>query len=149
MVPSSKPGGARREVVPVVALHRGQRDGAAGEPRPAQPGQRLPAGDQAAAPRRVAEELVEGDRDEVGADRRGVQGIGRREGGAVEQDVPAELVRLGDPLERVLGAAEVGLRRIREELRRRAVLPVALPAPRRAVRTCSSSSRRSCSRTGM
>ena len=58
-----------------------------------------------------------------------VEGVGRRERGAVEQDVPAQLVRLGDPLERVLHAAEVGLRRKREELCRRA-LPSA--APRRA-----------------
>ena len=110
-----EPGGPRRQPVPVLRLHRGERDGAPREPRPPQLGELLAAGDQAADSGRVAEELVERDGHEIRLEDLEIHGIGGRVGGAVEQDVPAELMRLVHPGERVVHAAEVGLRRVGEQ----------------------------------
>ena len=81
-------------------------------------------GEQRADAGRVAEHLVEGDRDEVGLPGREVEPTRRHERGAVEQHVPAPLLRRRDPLERVLDAGEVRLRGIGEQV-------VAAPGRRR------------------
>ena len=85
-------------------------------------------GEQRPDARGIAEELVERERDEVGLDDAQVEPVGGHEGGAVEDHVPAVLVRLLDPLERVLHAAEVGLRRVGEQVVRAGHDGVAAPA---------------------
>ena len=107
--------GAGGEVV-VLALDERGDDRAAGEPRPLELGERVPAREQAADAGRPAEHLVERQRDEVGVPAAEVEPVGRHVGGGVEQDVPAVLVRLLDPLQRVLDAGEVRLRRIGEQV---------------------------------
>ncbi len=89
---------------------------AAAEPGTLQPVEGRAPGDQRADPRRVAEHLVEGDRDEVRLPDREVEPARRYERGAVEDHVPAPLVGRLDPLERMLDAGEVGLRRVGEEV---------------------------------
>ena len=66
--------------------------------------------------RRVAEHLVEGDRDEVRLPGRQVEPARGHERGRVDDHVPAALLGRRDPLERVLDAGEVGLRREREQV---------------------------------
>ena len=79
-------------------------------------GERLAAGEQAADAGRLAEHLVEGERDEVRVPAGQVEPVGRHERGGVEQHVPAVRVRLLDPVERVLDAGEVRLGRVGEEV---------------------------------
>ena len=98
-----------------VALHVRGDDGAAAEPRPLQALERPAPDDQRAQARRVAEHLVEGDRDEVRLPHRQVEPARRRERGAVQEHVPAPLMGQVDPLQRMLDAREVGLRGIGEE----------------------------------
>ncbi len=98
-----------------AALHAGAQDRPAGEPRAAQPGQRVPPGQQAAEPGRIAEHLVEAHRHELGPDRAQVEPVGRDERGRVEQHVVARGLGQVHPAERVLDAAEVALRRVGEQ----------------------------------
>src|SRR5262249_3366731 len=60
-------------------------DRAAGEPRPVQPGQRVPADDQAADTGRVAEYLVPADGDEIRPYQAEIQGVGRNVRGGVQE----------------------------------------------------------------
>ena len=112
-----------------VALHchRGQADRSAGEPGSSQSGQRLAAHDQRADPGRVAEDLVPGDRDKVRVPAGQVELSRRHERGCVDQDVPASVVRLGQPVERVPNSRVIGLGREREQ-----VVPVVGPAIERS-----------------
>ena len=123
-VPSSNAPSSSSEPVP-AALHAHAPDRPAGEPRPAQPGQRVPPGQQAADPGRVAEHLVEAHRDELGLDRAQVEPVGRDERGRVEQHVVPCGLGQAHPAERVLHAAEVALRRVGEQ-----PAPSAAAAPR-------------------
>ncbi len=116
--PVLEPGVAGREMVPPLALHRGDRDGPAGKPGPSQDVQGLVPEHQRPHAGRVAEHLVEGQGDEVRVDHREIEAVARREGRAVEDHVPALLVRPRDPFHRVLHAAEVRLRWVREQVRR-------------------------------
>ena len=89
---------------------------AAAEPGALQPLERRAPREQRAEPGRVAEHLVEGDRDEVRLPHRQVEPARRHERGGVQDHVPAALLGRRDPLERVLDAGEVGLRRVGEEV---------------------------------
>ena len=64
-----------------VTLHddRRHRDGPAREPRPSQAGERLAAHDERSDPRRVPEQLVPGDGDEIRVPSRQVEAVRRRE----------------------------------------------------------------------
>ena len=106
---------------------------AAAEPGALQPLERLAPREQRAEAGRVAEHLVEGDRDEVGLPRRQVEPARRHERGAVDDHVPAPLLGRRDPLQRVLDAGEVRLRRVGEEVVavRAGVVEVALEHARR------------------
>ena len=73
------------------------------------------ARDQTADAGRVAENLVEGLRYEIGPPAAEVQPIGGRECGGVEQHVPAVLLCERNPVERMLHARKVRLRRIGEQ----------------------------------
>ena len=81
---------AGRGLVP-LALDEGGDDRAAGEPGPLELGERVAAREQAADAGRLAEHLVEGERDEVGVPAGEVEPVGRHVGGGVEQHVPAVL----------------------------------------------------------
>ena len=83
-------GRAGRRLVP-LALDEGGDDRAAGEPGPLELGERLAARDQAADAGRLAEHLVERERDEVRVPAGEVEPVGRHERGGVEQHVPAVL----------------------------------------------------------
>jgi hypothetical protein len=108
-------GGARGGLVP-LALDEGGDDRAAREPGPLELGQDVATGEQAADAGRPAEHLVEGQGDEVGVPATEVEPVGGDVGGGVEEHVPAVGVRLLDPLERMLDAGEVRLRRIGEQV---------------------------------
>jgi len=99
-----------------LTLDEGGDHRAAREPGPLEPGQRLATGDQRADAGRPAEHLVEGERDEVGLPAGEVEPVGGHVGGGVKQDVPAVLVRLLDPLKRMLDAGEVRLGRVGEQV---------------------------------
>ena len=105
-----------RSILVVVALHERGDDRAAGEPRPLELVQRLAARQQRSDPCRPAEQLVERDRHEVRMPARQVEPVGRREGGRVDEHVPAVVVRVVDPVERVVDAREVRLRREGEQV---------------------------------
>ena len=102
-MPSSKPGFARRQHVP-LSLHGGEVHRAAGEPRAAQAGQRVVADQQTADAGRIAEHLVERDRDEVRPHHAQIEAVGRHERRRVEQHVPAARVRRLDEAQRMLDA---------------------------------------------
>jgi hypothetical protein len=99
-------GGTRRRLVP-LALDEGGDDRAAREPGSLELGERVAAGEQAADAGRPAEHLVEGEGDEIGMPAEEVEPAGGDVGGRVEQDVPAVVMGLLDPGERVLDAGEV------------------------------------------
>ena len=103
-----------------AALYARAHDRAAGEPRAAQPGERVPPGQQAADSGRVAEHLVKAHRHELGLDRTEVEPVGRDEGRRVQQHVVARRLGVLDPRQRMLDAAEVALCRIREQASRMA-----------------------------
>jgi hypothetical protein len=65
-----------------------------------------------------------------GAEPGQVRGVGRYEGGGIEQYVVAVLLGLGDPLQRVLDTGEVGLRRVRQQSARARVgiMPLSMRA---------------------
>lgn len=103
------------QVVPALTLDRHDADGAAGEPGTAQPRQHLSPHDQCADAGRIAEDLVERQRHQVGLDHAQVESIGGHESRTVQQDVPAEILRLGHQLERMLHTGEIRLRREGEQ----------------------------------
>ena len=80
-----------------------------------QPGQRLPPGQQAADPGRVAEHLVPAHGHELRLDHREVEPVRRDERRRVEQHVIAGRLGQVHPGQRVLDAAEVALRRVAEQ----------------------------------
>jgi hypothetical protein len=89
---------------------------ATAEPRtPESPERRTPC-EQGAHTGRVAEHLVERDRDEVRLPHRQVEPAGRHERGGVDDHVPASRLGQRDPVERVLDAGEVRLRWVREQV---------------------------------
>src|SRR4051812_41462320 len=114
-----------------LALNVRGNDRAAAEPRALEPRKRVSPREQRAEAGRVAEQLVEGHRDEVGPPDAEVQPAGRQECGGIDYHVPPALLREGDPLERMLDAGEVGLRRVGEEVVpvRARVVEVALEQP--------------------
>ncbi len=81
----------RQDVKP--SLDGGEVDRAAGEPRPLQAGERGIPNQEAADAGRVAEHLVERDRDEVRSDGFQIEPVGRDERRRIEQDVPAVRAR--------------------------------------------------------
>ncbi len=121
-----EPGLPVRHRVP-VALDAHGGDRAAGEPRPVQPGQRLLTGEEAADSGRIAEQLVQRDRDEVRLPLAEVEPVRRHERRTVHQHVPAGRLCSRNPLERVLDAREVRLRRVGEQV---AVPTVGVPQQR-------------------
>ena len=105
----------------------------------------LPARDERPDAGRIAEHLVERERDEVRFDRTEVETVRGHEGRAIQQHVPTPVVGRLDPLQRVLDAAEVGLRRVGEQtsLARTPVRPVlAREGPRPGATPGSSPERR-------
>ncbi len=108
-------GGVGREIVR-VRLHRGDLNRPSRKPRPAQLREHRLAHEQAADPGRVAEHLVEGERDEVRPASRQVEPVCGNERRGVEDHVPSGGMRFVDDLHRVLHAAEIRLRGVGEEL---------------------------------
>ena len=107
--------GSGRGLVP-LALHERRDDRAAREPGPLELLERIEAGDQSADAGRPAEHLVERQRDEIGMMTRQVEPVGGHVRSRVEQDIPAVVMRLVDPGERVMDAGEVRLRREGEQV---------------------------------
>jgi hypothetical protein len=101
-----------------IAPDGSDRDRAAGEPWAAQLAQCRLASNQGADSGRVAEDLVEGDRNEVGVPDAQVQSIGRHERGCIQQDIPALILCTRDPVKRVPNTREVGLRGVGEKVGR-------------------------------
>ena len=134
---------ARDQVVPAFALHRGNGDRAAGKPGPVQFRQRAAPGDQAADAGRIAKNLVEGERHKVGLDSAQVEPVGRREGRAVEQYIPALRLCVRHPFQRMLHAAEVGLGRKSQQVGGRRI------SLGRCAAKSAGSTRRSALRSGM
>ena len=114
-MPSSKCA-APGAILVVVALHERGDDRPAGEPRPLQLVQRLAPRQEHPDAGRPAEQLVERDRHEVRVPPRQVEAVRGGERGRVDEDVPAVLVGLLDPVERMVDAGEVRLRRIGEQV---------------------------------
>jgi hypothetical protein len=75
--------------------------------------------EQTADTGRISEHLVKRDRHEIGLHSGEIQPIGWDERRRIEQHVPAAGMRALDPVQRVLDAREVGLRRVREKVRTR------------------------------
>ena len=98
-----------------AALRAGREDRAAGEPRTAQPGERVPPRQQAAHSGREPEHLVPAHGHELGPHRGQVQPVRAQESRRVEQHVVPVVLGLPHPAQRVLHAAEVGLRRVGEQ----------------------------------
>jgi len=80
--------------------------------------QGLAPGDQRSHPGGIAENLVEGQRDEIGMGLAQIETVGGRERRRVEQHVPAERLRPPDPGQIVLDAGEVRLGRVGEQVGR-------------------------------
>ena len=108
-------GRARSGLVP-LALDEGGDDRPTREPRTLEAGERVSARDQRADAGRPAEHLVEGEGDEVRLEMGEVEPVGRHVCSGVEKDVPAVLVRLLDPGERMLHTGEVRLGWIGKEV---------------------------------
>lgn len=110
-----KPFRANVQVVP-VADDGGVGNRAASEPRASQLGQRRAARQQTPHPGRVAEQLVERERDEIGMPSRKIERIGRCECRGVEEHIPALRLCLGNPVEGMLYPREIRLGGKGEEL---------------------------------
>ena len=93
---------------------------AAGEPRPAQAGQRVAARDEGAESGGIAEEFVERERGKVGGTVAQAQRVAGSECRDVHQHVEPSRLRLGDERQRMPHAREVRLRRKGEQSRPRA-----------------------------
>ena len=115
--------GPFREIEP-VSLNRCHGNGAAGEPGAPQFCERRLACDEATHTCRIPEHLVEALRYEVGLPEAQVETIRRRKRRRVEQHVPTALLRAGNPVERMLHAGAVRLRRIRKQAMPAARAPV-------------------------
>ena len=87
-----------------VTLHAHSRDRATREPGPAQSSQGIVADEQAPDARRIPEQLVQRDRDEVRLNLTQVEPVRRHECGAVHEHVPTRRLCRRDPLERMLDA---------------------------------------------
>ena len=98
-------------------LHGREVDGAAGEPGAVQRRQHLVSYQKTTHACRITEHLVERDADKVRLHLGQIEPVGGNEGGRIEQHVPSARVRVIDELERMLHAAEIRLRGIREESR--------------------------------